>query len=175
VDHTDLAPLQPGQTSATLQPQVQRHIDKYPGAALKIKTDQPIQLAGQFRSIIAPGAKIHLKENSELVVSRRINIDSVTGDRGSSLVVSKGRVGNLAPDKLCLIGAGKILGKIFDGKLGTILGRKLRENFFGRLVVRNCSAKTVAGSHCAEIECAEGGSIRIGEKSPGVRITGDHS
>jgi hypothetical protein len=31
----------------------------------------------------------------------------------------------------------------------------------------------VAGSHCAEIDRQEGGSIRIGEKSPGVTITGD--
>jgi hypothetical protein len=94
-----------------------------------IDTEKPVQVSGQFQDIIAvPGASIHLEENSEVVVSRRINVDSVKGDRGSCLIARKGRVGNLdfETGNLRLIGAGKILGKILNGKLGTVFGGKLR-------------------------------------------------
>jgi hypothetical protein len=123
IDQTDLAPVQPGQESAALLPDVlarlnrlrkgtllgtdpvdglEHHLDVFNspivGVPLIIETDEPIQLAGIFRSVMSGSgnsARLHVKEDTELTVLHWIDVGSVKIDFEGGLEVRKGRIGNL--------------------------------------------------------------------------------
>jgi hypothetical protein len=200
IDQTDLAPVQPGQESAALLPHVlarlnqlhkgtllgtnafdglENHLGLFNSPIVEvpliIETDEPIQLAGIFRSVMSgsgKGARLHVKEDTELTVLHWIDVGAVKVDVEGGLDVRKGRIGNLkAADSVCLIRAP--IPKILDGALGDLFGGKLRNLIFGKLVVGDGAARSVFGSQCAEIRCKGPGRLNIWVKSREVRIAGN--